>query len=180
MHRFFSYVPILLFLVLAGVLAWRVAVLPAGEPPGQMPSALVGKSVPQFSLPVLSNPMKTVTEKDLRGQITFVNFFASWCVPCRAEHSSLMLLSKLGIRMVGIAYKDKPADSKKMLAELGNPFDAVVADRTGDTAIDFGVAGVPESFLLDANGIILFKQSGAMTPQIIKLDILPFLPKDAS
>ena len=115
---------------------------------------------------------------DLKGQPSVVNIFASWCAPCRLEHPLLLRLARQdGVRVFGIAYKDKPEDSARFLAELGNPFRAVGVDREGRTGLDFGVYGVPETYVLDRDGRIRARYVGALTPAKIERDLLPLLQK---
>ena len=111
---------------------------------------------------------------DLRGKgVTVVNVFASWCAPCRDEHPQLMALARAGIRLVGINYKDDPENARRFLGSLGNPYSAVGADVAGRTAVDWGVYGVPESFVIDDKGTIRFKQIGPISPEQLASVVLP-------
>lgn len=140
----------------------------------EVPSPLIDKKAPTFSLPTLDDPERQVSNQDLAGEPYLLNVFASWCVACRDEHPILMSEGKrLGIRLVGFNYKDPPADAKRWLAQYGNPYDLVVADLPGDVAIDFGVTGAPESFLVDAHGVIRYKYISPITPQVIETQLLP-------
>ena len=140
----------------------------------EVPSPLIGKAAPTFSLPLLDDPSKAVGSKDLAGQPYLLNVFASWCVACRDEHPILMREGKrLGIKLVGFDYKDEPADAKRWIAQYGNPYDVVIADRPGDVAIDFGVTGAPETFLVDAQGIVRYKYISPITPEVIATELLP-------
>jgi cytochrome c-type biogenesis protein CcmF len=169
--------PVLAFAALLGIFFWRLTQTGAGDTPDRIPSVLINKPAPAFDLPPLYQGQERVTAASLKGQVTLVNFFASWCVPCRAEAPLLTTLSKRGFRLVGIAYKDKPADAKAFLAQYGNPFVAAAADAEGRTGIDFGVYGVPETYLIDKHGIIRFKQAGPLTDEIIRNEILPLAEK---
>ncbi|MEO7430613.1 MAG: DsbE family thiol:disulfide interchange protein [Dokdonella sp.] len=140
----------------------------------EVPSPLIGKAAPTFALPLLDDPSKTHGSKELAGQPYLLNVFASWCVACRDEHPILMREGKrLGITLVGFDYKDEPADAKRWIAQYGNPYDIVVADRAGDVAIDFGVTGAPETFLVDAQGIVRYKYISPITPDVIATELLP-------
>jgi len=127
------------------------------------PAALVGKPVPAETLPPLSGGPPQPLRAELQGA-TLVNFFASWCVPCAEEHPALMALKAEGARIVGVAYKDDPAASRTFLERQGDPFAAVLMDREGRAGIDFGVSGVPETFLVGADGVILAKHTGPLEP----------------
>jgi len=141
--------------------------------PREVPSPLIGKPAPSFTLPVLGDA-KTFGSKDLAGQPYLLNVFASWCFACRDEHPILMREGKrLGIRLVGFNYKDETADAKRWLAQFGNPYDIVIADLPGNVAIDFGVTGAPETFLVDANGVIRYKYISPITPEVIATELLP-------
>lgn len=142
--------------------------------PREVPSPLIGKAAPQFSLPLLDDPAKQFGSTDLAGQPYLLNVFASWCFACRDEHPILMSDGKrLGIKLVGFNYKDEPADAKRWLAQFGNPYDVIVADYPGNIAIDFGVTGAPETFLVDAQGVIRYKYISPITPEIIATELLP-------
>ncbi len=163
--------PALAFLALTGVFFWRLNQTETGDTPDVIASVLIDKPAPEFDLPPLYAGQPGFKTADLKGHVTLINVFASWCIPCRAEHP---LLAKLhGIAVVGIAYKDKPENTQSFLAELGNPYRRVVRDQDGRTGIDFGVYGVPESYLIDKHGIIRFKQTGPLTEAVIRESILP-------
>ena len=169
--------PAFAFLALIGIFFWRLHQTDTGDTPNLVPSVLIGKPAPAFDLPPLYPGKPGFKTGDLKGHVTLVNFFASWCVPCRVEHPMLGLVAKSGITVVGIAYKDKPAAAQSLLTELGNPYARVVADAGGRTGIDFGVYGVPESYLIDKNGIIRFKATGPLTEEMLKTSILPLSEK---
>ena len=140
----------------------------------EVPSPLIGRPAPPFSLPLLDEPSKSVGSRELAGRPYLLNVFASWCFACRDEHPILMREGRrLGVTLVGFNYKDEPDDAKRWLAQFGNPYDVVVADRPGDVAIDFGVTGAPETFLVDANGIVRYKYISPITPEIIAAELLP-------
>ena len=142
--------------------------------PRAVPSPLIDKPAPAFTLPLLHDPSKSMGSADLAGEPYLLNVFASWCVACRDEHPILMQEGKrLGVKLVGFNYKDEPADAKRWLAQYGDPYDVVIADYPGDIAIDFGVTGAPETFLVDAQGIIRYKYISPITPQVIATELLP-------
>jgi DsbE subfamily thiol:disulfide oxidoreductase len=114
---------------------------------------------------------------DFRGRLTVINFFASWCIPCRDEHPLLSRIPAIGIKLIGINYRDQPDDARAWLTELGNPYKTVVVDAHGRTGIDFGVYGVPETYLVDAQGVIRFKQIGPLTQEVIDRQLEPLAEK---
>jgi cytochrome c biogenesis protein CcmG/thiol:disulfide interchange protein DsbE len=145
--------------------------------PGEIPSPLISERVPEFSLPPLEGRERGLGSEDLlTGEVSLVNVFASWCGPCRAEHPLLMRLSAEGIVPVyGINYKDRPADAIGWLAELGDPFTLIGADRDGRVSIDWGVYGIPETFVVDRQGRIAYKHIGPIMPQDLNEKILPLV-----
>ena len=156
--RWIGFTPLI---VLAGL-----AVLFAGyalkHDPRVQPHALVGKPVPAVSLPDLDTGAM-VAVHDAPSGPRLINFFASWCAPCRVEAPQLMALKAKGVTLVGVAYKDEPAKTQAFLAELGDPFAVKLMDRNGRAGIEFGVTGVPETYLIGADGVILAKHSGPLT-----------------
>jgi cytochrome c biogenesis protein CcmG/thiol:disulfide interchange protein DsbE len=172
--RLLPFAGFLLVLALLGFGVWWSGTHDLRE----VPSPLIGKPAPAFSLPLLDDPSKSLGSKDLAGKPYLLNVFASWCVACRDEHPILMREGKrLGIRLVGFNYKDPAEDAKRWLAQYGNPYDDVVADLPGDVAIDFGVTGAPETFLVDADGIVRYKYISPITPQVIATELLPRIAK---
>lgn len=161
---FFALVPLGLFLALALVFFVR---LEWGGDPSAIPSALVGRPAPPLDLPPLEGSGKPgLVRADLDGAVTVVNVFASWCGPCRVEHPELMkLASDTRVRVVGINYKDQPGNAAAFLDDLGNPYAAIGVDPRGRSAIDWGVYGVPETFVVDQDGVIRFKLIGPITPE---------------
>jgi len=152
--------------------------LTLGRDPSLVPSALIDRPAPQFTLPAVAG--LTVPGFDraaLEGEVTLVNVFASWCIPCRDEHPVLTAIKQQsGVRLFGINLKDAPENATRFLAELGNPYDAVGADG-GRVAIDWGVYGVPETFVVDANGTVAFKHVGPISPQAMTDEILPAIER---
>jgi DsbE subfamily thiol:disulfide oxidoreductase len=172
-HRL-SLIPLTAFAVLAGFFVWRLALIEQGRTPELVPSVLIGKPTPAFNLPPLLPGAPNLKTTDLKGKVTLLNFFASWCVPCRAEHPVLATLKDVkGLTLVGIDYEDKPEAARDWLKKAGNPYAALAADRDGHAGIDFGLTGVPESYLIDKQGVIRFKQTGPLTPEIVQMQILP-------
>lgn len=165
-------IPLAVFVALAGLLAVGLNLNPR-----EVPSPLIGKPAPVFVLPRLDDPAVQVAAADLKGQVWVLNVWASWCVPCLAEHPLVTELARSGVRVVGLNYKDKPEDATRWLARHGNPYAMVLADRDGAVGIDFGVYGVPETFVIDQDGIIRHKQIGPITPEALREQILPLLKK---
>jgi cytochrome c biogenesis protein CcmG, thiol:disulfide interchange protein DsbE len=168
--RLLFLLPALLFLALAAAF-WRGI----GRDPSLVPSALVGKPAPSFELPPLLPGKPGLATADLRGKPVLVNVFASWCVPCRAEHPLLMRLAADGATLYGIDYKDKPEDARQWLDGLGDPYQKIGADNSGGVAIDWGVYGVPETFVVDRTGTIRYKRVGPLDAEAIDGTILPLL-----
>jgi len=172
--RFAALIPAGLFVVLAGF--FLVAIF-RGDP-SRVPSALIGRYVPAFSLDAvegLDRPGMASTDFG-QGKPIVVNVFASWCVPCREEHPVLMELKAVaGVPIYGLNYKDSPEAARRFLGELGNPFDRVGADPKGRVSIDWGVYGVPETYIIDGKGRIAYKHVGPLTPDLIDGEILPAL-----
>lgn len=173
MRKLLFLIPLL---IAFGLFGFFYAGLKDGRDPSALPSALLDKPAPQFDLPALLADRPGLATADLKGSVQLVNVFASWCVPCRAEHPILMRMAKEdGLTIHGIAYKDKPEDSRAFLASLGNPYDRVGLDESGRTAIDWGVYGVPETYVVDRDGIIRWKYTGPLTPELLDGKILPLI-----
>lgn len=165
--------PLLAFLLVAGLFGFGIY-WTTQHNPREVPSPLIGKPAPAFSLPLLEHPERHVTREQLLGKPYVLNVFGSWCVECVHEHPVLMAQAgRLGVPLIGYNYKDAPADATAWLARYGNPYALVIADEQGQTAIDFGVYGAPESFLIDAQGRIRYKYIGVLTPEIIDSELLP-------
>lgn len=162
-------------LALFGVLAWF---LYSGLSlnPREVPSPLIGKPAPGFALVRLDEPQKTVRRDDLLGKPWIMNVWASWCAPCREEHPVVIdLAQRGGVPVVGLNYKDRPADARNWLLRLGDPYAVTLVDFDGKVGIDFGVYGVPETFVIDAQGVIRYKHVGVLTPAIVRERIEPLL-----
>ena len=158
--------PLIVFAALAAVLAvylWQVG--PGGKQVGELPSVMIDKAAPEFALqPLEGVALRGFATAELKGHVTLVNFFASWCVPCRVEHPALMKLAKEGYAIWGIVYKDKPEDARRFLADMGTPYARLGVDASGRTFIDFGAYGVPETYIVDAEGRIRFRMPGPISP----------------
>ncbi len=167
------YLPLAVFLVVAVFLAIGLTL-----DPSEVPSPLIGKPVPKFSLPAVQGRKLGLASTDLRGEVSLVNVFASWCVACRQEHPVLLELSQRGIVPIhGLNYKDKPADAQAWLDELGDPYTRTGADISGRVGIDWGVYGVPETFVIDRDGRIVHKHIGPITPQALSTTLLPMIAR---
>ena len=164
LRRLLFALPLLGF---AAVAVWFLHGL--GRDPAAIPSALIDKPVPEFRLPPLDGSGKpALSTQDLRGRVALVNFYASWCAPCRIEHPLLVELAKRpDITLIGINYKDEPENAVRFLGTLGQPFAAVGMDRSGRAAVDWGVYGVPETFVVDGQGVIRYKHIGPLTPEAV-------------
>ena len=143
--------------------------------PREVPSPLIGKPAPAFSLPVVGMGERLVTPADWRGRTVLVNYFASWCAGCRVEHPLFLQLAQEGVEIVGVDYKDSEADVNDWLQKLGNPYKTVVSDLAGTAGLDYGVYGVPETFVVGPEGTILYKQIGPMTPEAWQQKIKPLM-----
>jgi cytochrome c biogenesis protein CcmG/thiol:disulfide interchange protein DsbE len=167
--------PLLGFLVLVGLFGFGIW-WNTQHDQHEIVSPLIDKPAPAFALPVLDDAGRTVTKASLLGKPYFLNVFASWCIECVHEHPMLMAeMKQLGLPLVGFNYKDDPQAATAWLAEHGNPFDVIVADREGRSAIDFGVYAAPETFLIDAKGVVRYKRIGPITPEVIDQEIRPAL-----
>ncbi|MEA3194911.1 MAG: cytochrome c biosis protein CcmG, thiol:disulfide interchange protein DsbE [Betaproteobacteria bacterium] len=143
--------------------------------PREVPSPLIGKPAPAFELPLLSAPDKTFSQKDMLGRVWVLNVWASWCAPCLVEHPQITRLSAAAVPVVGLNYKDERKDAIPWLTRNGNPFVASVFDGAGRIALDYGVYGVPETYVIDRQGVIRYKRIGPVTPEILKEKIEPLL-----
>lgn len=169
--RLIFILPVAVFVVLAGLFLMQ---LTSGRNPADLPSALLNKPVPAFSLAPLEGlmaegkPVPGFSNEDLKGRVTIVNVWASWCAPCRQEHPLLVDLAKNpSVRLVGINQKDNPDNARRFLGALGNPYAAVGVDPNGRTSIDWGVYGVPETFIVGPDGMIRYKHIGPLTPEVL-------------
>jgi cytochrome c biogenesis protein CcmG, thiol:disulfide interchange protein DsbE len=144
--------------------------------PREVPSALINKPVPEFKLALLHDSEKTLTPADMKGQVWLMNVWGSWCVSCQYEHPVLNELAKQQVvPIIGFNWKDQPEDAKKWLKKFGDPYAKSVMDRDGRVAIDFGVYGAPETFVIDKVGMIRYKHTGPISPEDMKKKIVPLL-----
>lgn len=166
--------PPLLFAVFAGVAYLGLR----RENASDLPSALIGREAPSLSQTVALRPDGPPSDAELTAPgMKLVNFFASWCAPCRAEHPILKQLSAGGVTVIGVNYKDKPANALAFLSEMGDPYTRIGADPTGRVALDWGIYGVPETFVIDGSGKIVMRYPGPLTEQILREELLPALKK---
>ena len=171
MKRYF--IPLIVFAVMLAFLAIGLQLKPR-----EIPSPLIDKAAPRFSLPTLAAPEQTLSSQDLRGKVWVLNVWASWCVACREEHPLLVEMAKLNaVPIFGLNYKDKRADALGWLARFGNPYTASLSDTEGLVGIDYGVYGVPETFVIDKAGVIRHKVIGPVTAESIRDVILPLVRK---
>lgn len=171
MRRLLYILPVVAFVVVAVALAIGLT-----RDPQKLPSAMIDQPMPDFALPPLLEGKDGLDTASVRGKVALVNLFASWCAPCRVEHPQLMRLAaeKL-VPIYGIAYKDRPEDARAWLAELGDPFARIGADFDGRVAIEWGVYGVPETYVIDRQGRIRYRHVGALTPQDVQTVLRPLI-----
>ena len=163
--------PLLVFAVIGAFLAVGLKL-----DPREVPSPLVDKPAPAFNAPRLLMMNGSIGTQELAGQVWILNVFASWCVACRAEHGLLIdLAAKRAVTLVGLNYKDDPTDARSWLRELGNPYDAIAVDADGRIGLDWGVYGVPETFVIDGTGTIRYKHIGPIDARSMEEKILPLL-----
>lgn len=175
-RRLFVLLPLLIFLGLAGLF---LSQLLSGRDVSEVPSALIGQPAPQTNLPALEGSnLPGLDSKLFAGKVTLVNVFASWCAPCREEHPVLLALAQdKRFVMAALNYKDRPENARRFLGDLGNPFQAIGVDEAGGTAIDWGVYGVPETFVIGKDGKIAYKHVGPLTPETVQTLLLPQIDK---
>jgi cytochrome c biogenesis protein CcmG, thiol:disulfide interchange protein DsbE len=166
-------IPLALFVVLAAFLGVGLKLNPR-----EVPSPLIDKPAPAFSLPLLNEPTQQLAAAELKGQVWVLNAWASWCAPCVAEHPYVTQMARnSGVKVIGLNYKDKPEDAQAWLKKNGNPYSTVVADRDGRAAIEYGMYGMPETFVVDKAGVIRFKHIGPITAEVLQDKLLPLLKK---
>jgi cytochrome c biogenesis protein CcmG/thiol:disulfide interchange protein DsbE len=163
------FVPLIIFGLLVALLWYGL-----GLNPRLVPSPLIGKPAPEFELPLL-NASGKLSHEDLKGDITLLNVFASWCFACRQEHQAITQLSRKGFRVIGFNYKDKAADATAWLRQFGNPYQVVAQDLDGRVGIDWGVYGAPETFVIDHNGIVRDKRVGPVDQEYISEKLMPLV-----
>jgi cytochrome c biogenesis protein CcmG/thiol:disulfide interchange protein DsbE len=177
------------FLVPLGIFVLLVVVLIVGlnhsREVGVLQSPLVGHQIPDWELPVLTDPARTLSSRALRGQWYVLNYWGAWCYACRSEHPTLLQAQRDGrVQIIGVDWvagnEDENTAALEWLSRLGNPYSQVVTDRDGRTAIDLGVAGAPESFLVNPQGVIVYKEPGVITPEIWRREFLARLPPQST
>jgi len=171
MKRLGFLIPLAVLLGLAGFLAAGLRL-----DPREVPSPLIGKPAPAFALSRLDDPHRLIRREDLLGRVWMLNVWASWCVACRVEHPLLLEFAGRGLLPVyGLNYKDGRAEGQQWLARFGNPYAASLVDQDGRTGIDWGVYGVPETFIIDRAGVVRFKHIGPLTPEVIRTRVEPLV-----
>jgi cytochrome c biogenesis protein CcmG, thiol:disulfide interchange protein DsbE len=166
-------VPLALFLVLVAFLAIGLT-----RDPREVPSPLINKPAPAFKVPQVALADKTFSPEEMKGKVWMLNVFASWCVACKDEHPLLVEMQRSQVApLIGLDYKDKRPDALKLLSQMGDPYDLAAFDADGRVGIDYGVYGVPETFIIDKHGVIRDKQIGPITPEALQKKILPLLDK---
>lgn len=175
-RRLLFLLPLLVFLALSAIFLMQLF---SGRDTSLVPSALIGRDAPQTDLPPLEGmSLPGLSSDAFAGKITLVNVWGSWCLPCRQEHPLLMELAKdERFVIAGLNYKDKPENARRFLGDLGNPYDAIGVDQNGRAAIDWGVYGVPETFLVGPEGRIRYKHVGPFTPESVQNDLMPEIEK---
>lgn len=167
--RLLGLVPLSIFALLAGAFYWGL-----WNKEDRLPSTLIGKPAPEFALPPIDGRGEGLATADLLGEVSIVNVWASWCIPCRVEMPLLVELAKTGtVPIHGINYRDAPTGARAFLQDLGDPYDRIGADRNARVAIEWGVYGLPETFVIDAQGRIAYKHVGPFDRKLLEQDILP-------
>ncbi len=169
--------PLIAFMTLAVLLFVGVR-MNAGKDTSAIPSPLINKPAPVLNLPTLAMPQQSINLTDLKGRAFVLNIWGSWCVSCRLEHPVITELSKSGVLVVGYNYKDSAEDAQRWLNQFGNPYALIIQDEDGKAALDWGIYGAPETFVIDAKGFVRYKHVGPLTTEIVQQEILPTL-KDA-
>ena len=164
-------IPLGIFVLIVGLLAYGLQL-----DPKKVPSPLIGKPAPAFSLAKLDAPQQFLAQNDLLGQVWVLNVWASWCVSCRAEHVIITRLSALNLApVIGLNYKDEPDAARRWLQQFGDPYTTSIMDADGRVGIDWGVYGVPETFIIGKDGLIKYKHIGPVTMESLKAEVLPVL-----
>jgi cytochrome c biogenesis protein CcmG/thiol:disulfide interchange protein DsbE len=174
MKKIFLSLPIVLIIIIS---AFLLIFLLENKDPNKPPSALLNENLPNFKIANLFDEKESVLSNELKNKVTLINFFASWCAPCKAEHPLFFDIKKQNpsLFILGIDMQDETDDAIKFLSDDGNPYDYVGVDKSGFVAIEFGVVGLPETFLIDKSGKIIYKYLGPLTEDIIKNEIQPLL-----
>lgn len=174
-RNYFVFLPILIFSILAAIFASQLL---SGKDNSVLPSVLVGKPAPATDLPALDRQLPGINSANFVGRVTVLNVFASWCVPCREEHPFLLELAKdQRFTLAGFNYKDTSVNAMEFILKLGNPYDEIGADLSGRAGIDWGIYGVPETYIIDKNGAITHKHVGPLDGQVIEQELMPIIEK---
>ena len=168
MKRFKLFIPFVVFVVLSGLLYVGLSL-----DPNELPSVLIGKPVPEFNLPDLDNPDNQITPATMKGKPYLLNVWATWCPSCKYEHPYLVKLAESGVPIYGVNYKDDTEKARKLLQDMGNPYSANIVDEEGSLIMALGVYGAPETFVVDANGIIRYRLVGVVNEEIWKSTLAP-------
>ena len=171
-RRVLFLLPLAIVLALIGALGWPIL---EGRDPRALPSVLLDKPVPPFELPGWAADLDGLSSEELSGRPVLVNVFASWCAPCRQEIPLFVRLAAEGVPIYGIAYKDEPEATRRFLTQLGDPYRGIGVDRDGRLGIEFGVYGVPETYVVDANGRIRHRHVGEVTESVARRTLMPLL-----
>lgn len=169
-QRLKLFIPLIIFVLLA-ILFWRGLSLN----PNDMPSALLDKPVPKFSLPRLEDPQQTRDESIFKGRVTLLNVWATWCETCQIEHVFLNELRQQGVQIIGVDHKDNMADAQRWIAQLGNPYTDIIMDEDGRFGLDLGVFGLPETYVVDKQGIIRYRHTGNVNQNVWDTVLLPLI-----
>lgn len=178
MRRIAVLLPVVVLALLVGMMAALLTDSERNNDPSRLPSPLVGKPAPAIALPGIDGGLESgFSNADLLGKVSMVNIFASWCVPCLAEHPLITRLAESGVPVYGINYRDKAEDATRWLTRHGNPYTAIGFDPDARASLEWGVTGVPETFIIDRNGTIAYKHTGPITVDALEKRILPELRK---
>lgn len=176
-RNFLKHLLLLPFVIVIVLSTFYLIFLLSDKDPSKPPSALINQNLPNFIAKDLFSNNKIISSNDLNNKLVIINFFASWCIPCKEEHPLFNYLKKkkTNIFMLGVNHKDKKEDALNFLSVNGNPYNIVISDNNGDIAFEFGVFGLPETFLVSQSGKIIYKHTGPLTKKVIKDEILPLL-----
>jgi periplasmic protein thiol:disulfide oxidoreductases, DsbE subfamily len=173
MKRFKLFIPFAIFLILSGLLYMGLSL-----DPNELPSVLIGKPVPEFSLPDLHNPDNNITPATMKGKPYLLNIWATWCPSCKYEHPYLIKLAEMGVPIYGVNYKDDTDKARRLLQDSGDPYMANIVDEEGSLIMALGVYGAPETFIVDAEGIIRYRLVGVVNEEIWKSTMAPIFFND--
>ena len=170
-YKLFFVLPLAVFIFISSIFYFGLS----NQDREQLPSAFLEEQSPELKLELIAGKSLPTSQDLMLPNIKIVNFWASWCGPCRAEHKNLERLSDMGYTLIGVNYKDEPRQALSFLKELGDPYKKVGSDRSGRTGIDWGIYGIPETFLVDAKGTIIMRHAGPLTDSVVERKVLPYL-----